>query len=79
MSVIGLPAATPAGSTHCITVKGANGAFAATGEGSVTVVSITQSSSRPVEWTVCFSVGTGGGTLHLTAGGAGRHLGLRGQ
>lgn len=79
MSVIGLPAATPAGSTHCVTVKGAKGPLSATGEGSVTVVSITQSANRPPEWTVCFTVAAGSGTLHLSAGDAGRHLGLSGR
>jgi hypothetical protein len=77
---VAVPNAAPtAGSTVCVTVTGTNGPLKAVGSGSLTVVSIVQSASRPTEWTVCVSVGAGRGKLHLEDSATTKSVGLAGR
>lgn len=71
MQVIGLPASTPVGSTVCVTVTGAAGPLKAVATGSVaqSSVVVTQSSTDPLTWTVCFKVGRGAGSVYLSGSG----------
>lgn len=80
MNVTGIPTApVSAGQTVCVTVTGAVGPVKAGEDGSAVVQSVTQSSTRPNEWTVCFTVGLGLGTVVVTDGKAARTVAIRGR
>lgn len=80
MNVTGIPTAPiSAGQTVCITVTGAPGVVTTGTTGSITVQSTTQTSTRPNEWTVCFVVAQGLGTVQLRSGDKTRALSFRGR
>jgi hypothetical protein len=70
VQVTGIPVGPTAGSTVCLTVTGAVGALKAVGRGSIQVLSVTQTGTRPAVWQVCVLLGSGKGVLYTEAGAA---------
>jgi hypothetical protein len=80
VKITNLPGPLTAGSSACVTVIGATGSgLVAKGEGSVAVTSITAAPGKPGVWVVCFTVGTGLGSLNVESGPDSRSLILRGR
>lgn len=79
MQVTGFPANPLSGNTYCVKVSGANGPISAEGRGSIQVVSVTQSLTRPNEWIVCFSLDMGRGSMVVKDGPVTRFNSLRGR
>lgn len=63
MQVSGVPAAIAAGSTICLTLRGASGSPHIVGSGSVKLLSVTQSTTEPSAWIICVQVGRGAGVV----------------
>lgn len=79
MQITGLPSSIAAGQTVCITVTGVSGPVTTGQRGTINVLSVIQSPSRPNEWIVCFTVGLGVGAIDVSADGKVKTLAVRGR
>lgn len=79
MNVSGVPANASSGSTYCVVVSGVSGVLKVGSRGALNVLSVTQSTVRPSEWIVCFSVSVGAGVLVTEDGPVARSTTVRGR
>jgi hypothetical protein len=79
VQITGVPVAPASGSTHCLTVTGANGAVKAEARGAAQIVSVVASTTRPGQWTICFTIGAGAGTIAVQDAKDARFTTMRGR